>query len=530
MISFHSWGLVVFSRIYVAIALVIAAVFSPLALSFVSILLLLWYLYLWRWRIGAITKLLTEYFMFFAVALLFTPQVGPFFSLLISLPVLLTINRSLEETAELLTYQDTRYTRQPTKIFLTLLLIAVLVLGAAGLAGSLSLLLSGAIIIGYFGVLVAVVLRRLPSKPVLVEQLKQRMVAGSRAHLDIKLTVRTKTGGLLFVESPYEWVKVDPNILSLKQDDLVVKVYLSPSLSGPSIIKLKGQAIDRWGLIQVNFELEPVRLYVIPRARYASWLARRYLAQTKPGALPLISNIGALRPIYGLRRGVEYYGSQLYQPGDSLKNIDWKHSLKYNELISKEFADFHGQPAVVLINLAVGNAEEADELSYNIIVTAISLAQESIPAALAAYDHESVKIITPMLQSQALVRKSLQVAQEIVTFISPVRYLNPPDVARLRANISRIRFVESKASNVLGQLLQREYNNLNNNAKLNPVTKALTEVFGKADKQSNIVIISHRNHDAEALAFQAFNFSRKGNAVISIGQRTKERVSGIHRH
>ncbi|MFC2002730.1 DUF58 domain-containing protein [Chloroflexota bacterium] len=508
--------MVIILRIYVAIALVIAAVFSPLALSLVSILLFLWYLYVWRWRIGAITHLLTEYFMFFAVALLFTPQVGPFFSLLISLPVLLLVNRSLEENAELLTYQDTRYTRQPTKIFLTLLLIAVLVLGAAGLVGSLSLLLSGATIIGYFGVLVAVVLRRLSSEPVLAEQLKQRMVAGSRAHLDIKLTVRTKTGGLLFVESPYEWVKVEPNILSLKQNELVVKVFLSPSLSGPSIIKLKGQAVDRWGLIQVDFELESVRLYVIPRARYASWLARRYLAQTKPGALPQISNIGALRPIYGLRRGVEYYGSQLYQPGDSLKNIDWKHSLKYNELISKEFADFHGQPAVVLINLAVSNAEEADKLSYNIVVTAISLAQESIPAALAAYDHESVKITTPMLQSQALVRKSLQVAQEMVAFISPVRYLNPPDVDRLRANISRIRFVESKASNVLGQLLQREYNNLNYNAKLNPVTKALTDVFGKVDKQSNIIIISHRNHDAEALAFNTFSFTRKGNAVITV--------------
>ncbi|GAI15654.1 unnamed protein product, partial [marine sediment metagenome] len=94
-----------------------------------------------------------------------------------------------------------------------------------------------------------------------------------------------------------------------------------------------------------------------------AWLAKRYLAETKPGVLPLISNISALRPIHGLRRGVEYYGSQLYQPGDSLKSIDWKHSVKYNELISKEFTELHGQPAIILINLAVGNAEEADKLN-----------------------------------------------------------------------------------------------------------------------------------------------------------------------
>ena len=46
--------------------------------------------------------------------------------------------------------------------------------------------------------------------------------------------------------------------------------------------------------------------------------------------------------------------------------------------------------------------------------------------------------------------------------------------------------------------------------------KALTEAFTKVDKQSNIVIISHRNHDAEALAFNTFSFARKGNAVINV--------------
>ena len=516
MISLHSRGMVVFSKIYVAIVLVIATILSPLVLSFVPILLLVWYLYWWWWSLSAVINLLTAYFMFFAIALLLTPHVGPLFSLLICLPVLLVINYGLEAAAESLAYQDTRYVRRLTNISLALLLIAIAVLGVSLLVGSLSLLLACAAIISYFGVLDTVVLRRLPLKPAEETRVKQRMVVGTEAHLYIKLTTKTKVGGLLFVESPYEWLKVSPKTLSLKQRDLAVKVSLSPRLSGPSIVKLKGQATDRWGLIQTSFELEPISLYVIPRARYAAWLAKRYLKATKPGALSLISNIEALKPIYGLRRGLEYYGSQLYQPGDSLKNIDWKHSLKYNELITKEFAEFHGQPAIILINLAVGNAEEADKLSYSIIVTAISLAQENIPAALAAYNHESVKVTTPTLQPRELVLQSLQVAQELITFINPVRYLNPPDVARLRANINRLRFAESKASSVLAQILQLEYKNLSNTAKLNPATKALTEAFAKADKQSNIVIISHLNHDAEALAFHTFSFTRKGNAVITV--------------
>ncbi|MFC2004382.1 DUF58 domain-containing protein [Chloroflexota bacterium] len=342
------------------------------------------------------------------------------------------------------------------------------------------------------------------------------MVAGSKDQLHIGLTVKTDVGGLLFVESPYEWLKVSPNVMSLKENKLVAEVSLSPALSGPLLIKLEAKAIDCWGLMQIKFKLEPIHLYVIPRARYAAWLAKRYLAETKPGTLPLMSNIEAIKPIYGLRRGVEYYGSQLYQPGDSLKNIDWKHSLKYNELITKEFAEFHGRSAIILINLAAGDAEEADKLGYKIIMTAISLAQENIPAALAAYNHEEVRLTTAILQPHQLVVRSLQVAQEMVAFINPVKYLSPPDVTRLKANISRIQFVESKASKVLTQLLQLEYKNLSNNARLNPATKALAEVFTKVDKQSNIVIISHRNHDSEALAYTTFSFMNKGNTVITV--------------
>jgi len=78
--------------------------------------------------------------------------------------------------------------------------------------------------------------------------------------------------------------------------------------------------------------------------KYAAWLTRQYLAGTKPGSLPIVSNIQAIKPLLGLRRGIEYYGSQLYQPGDSLKSIDWKHSAKYDKLISKEFIEFHGRP------------------------------------------------------------------------------------------------------------------------------------------------------------------------------------------
>ncbi|MFC1983983.1 hypothetical protein ACFLVO_03110 [Chloroflexota bacterium] len=46
--------------------------------------------------------------------------------------------------------------------------------------------------------------------------------------------------------------------------------------------------------------------------------------------------------------------------------------------------------------------------------------------------------------------------------------------------------------------------------------QALLEVFRKVDKQSNIVIISQCNHEAEALSFNAFQLVQKENTIIYV--------------
>lgn len=508
--------IVIILKIYVVIALVVTTVLSPLVLSFVPVLLLIWYLYQWRWPISAIINFLNELFMFFSIALLFSSIINPLLSLLSSLPLLFLVNNSLGEAAESYNLPNTRYARQPTNIFITIVLIFIILLGVSIMMSNLTLLLTVSVLFVYISVIGIIVLKKMPAKPLVETLIQHRIVAGTESNLTIKLNRITNIGSLVSLESLYEWLTVNPNLISLKEENPSIRISFTPTLSGPSIIKIKGKAIDRWGLLQVNFELDPVQLYVIPRARYAAWLVKKYLSGTKAGALPLISNIEAMKPIYGLRRGIEYYGSQLYQPGDSLKYIDWKHSLKANELISKEFSEFQGQSAVILINLSVGDAEEADKLAYNILVTAISLAQENIPAALAVYNHVDVKLTTATLHAQELLVKSLQVAQEMITYVNPRRYLNPPDISRLRANINRLRSIDNDSANSLSQLLRLEYTNFENAARTSPTTRALTEVLSKADKDSNIIIISNHNHDVEALAFSIFNLTRKGNAIINV--------------
>lgn len=115
-----------------------------------------------------------------------------------------------------------------------------------------------------------------------------------------------------------------------------------------------------------------------------------------------------------------------------------------------------------------------------------------------------------------LLLTSLQVAKEIVTLVNPMKYLNPPDVSRLRADIRRLRPVESHAAKALTQLLNVEFNNLSRHSRLHPLTKALSMVFARVDQQSNVVVISQRNHDAEALAFSTFHLGQRGNQVIAV--------------
>ena len=84
-------------KIYTAAALIAAAVRSPLALAFVPIVLLVWFLYQWRWPLSQLIDFLTQFFLFFAVCLLFSPLVGPYFALLIALPLIVLIDLKLRD-------------------------------------------------------------------------------------------------------------------------------------------------------------------------------------------------------------------------------------------------------------------------------------------------------------------------------------------------------------------------------------------------------------------------------------------------
>ncbi len=503
-------------KLYVCGVLIITAILSGPVIAVAAVLALFVFVFLQLWPVNAVIGLIVSYFVFFAVAILIAQVSNFMISNLVALPILFLVTRGLLNSAGFLPLIKSRYTHSFTPIGMILTFIAIVNLIVALFLGSSALILAGSMAVIYLGVLSFLSFCRLSAKSVVVEKIHERIIAGKTAELLVNLHPKTAIGGVLSLESPYKWLKIYSPVLPFNRDPMILRLSLTPLLAGPSEALINVRAADCWGLTQVQFQINPVQLHVIPRARHADWLARRYLEATKPGQLPMIANVSAVRPQFGFRRGIEYYGSQLYQPGDELKNIDWKHSAKYNKMITKEFIEFHGQPAVMLVNLTVNDAEEADKLAQKTIITALSLAKEQIPTVIAAYDRDGVKLVTKVLQPRQLVVQALEITKEITIFPSFGKYLHRADIGRLRADINRLTSVEGDSSKALAQLLGIEYAAILRSVSLNPATKAINKAMQHTNQQFTFVGVSGLNHDADAIEANRFLMMKRGYAVIAV--------------
>jgi len=220
--------------------------------------------------------------------------------------------------------------------------------------------------------------------------------------------------------------------------------------------------------------------------------------------------------INGLRGGIEYYGSKMYQPGDSLRAIDWKHSVKYDKLISKEFVESSAQPSIILINLIAHSDEEADKLAQKIMVVALTLASEHIPAAIATYNDEELRSVAPIFREHQLVAQSLKIIKEIEIKPPHQSFLPAPSILRLKANISNLQTLNDETAAILSNLLTIEYQNIKRNAENSIVFQTITKSLSEVSQQASLVIISQLNHDAEAIAYTSYHLARRGTAVITV--------------
>ena len=512
------WNSLLLWRLYVIAALVAAGIFAPLIYAPVPWLMLLAYLYLEFYpspvNDRSLLKVPFHLILALSLPLFFQPLLGVWFSPLLTLPILPLLDRSLRQFASNPESGSAGKTsppnKKPTGLTRSLALSLGLVALLAWALSSWNLLLSVTLITAYLtGLIVLIILREgrrtihQSPVPVSAEVVRHRIVAGNFLQAPVRLVNRSLLAGHLRLFSPYPWLSVFPSRLVLNKPDFEIEASLTPPLAGPAAVALNAAFIDPWGLIRFDFTLGVMEMLVIPRARYAEWLARKYLAASRGGSQEAVTGVTSSAH-RASRRGIEFYGIRPYQPGDSSRTIDWKHTSKLHQIVVKEFLDTSVECAVLAVNLSVTDEEDRDRVASDLITTALTLAGENIPSALAAYNHRGVVRTTRLLDPRQALIEALSLTREVTVSLNPRRYLAVPDVGRLRANLSRLSQSGHGPASRLAELLQLEYTALAGEARQNPATAALTTVLAGVKGKVNVLVVSARNHDATALAFNKY--------------------------
>ncbi|MDO8490433.1 MAG: DUF58 domain-containing protein [Dehalococcoidia bacterium] len=506
-------GLPLFSRAYPALALVVAAVLLSPAYLAVSLPILALYIYLeLRWD-GSRATILMALFLAFSLPLLFKPVVGAWFSVLLALPVVALLDSNLRRYALRQEFSPGVKGHRPTRLCLSLALCLMAVGFVAWALGSWNLLASCAVVAGYVGGVAGWGLREASRMPIRADVMTHKAVAGQPATAAVKLRKLSRMSGQLRLSSPHPWLSIRPSWFVADGQSAEIELSFTPPFSGPTALASRVAFMDSWGLVQTDFELTVAEVFVIPRARYAEWLARRYLKMSRSGSRETMTSAAAAQRT--TKRGVEFYGVRTYQPGDSAKTIDWKHTLKLHQMVVREFLDSGVESAILLVNLCVSDEEDGDKLAYSLIMTALTLSRESIPSVVAAYDHRGVVLNSRLLDPSQALLQALSLTKQIRISLSPQRYLQAPDVARLRANIHRLNESKRSAGVRLAELLQLEYAALGKAAQSNPATQALTAALSVGRARANVLIVSRHNHDAEALAFARHSLTERGYRVMT---------------
>jgi len=513
-------------QIYLLLILLVAAILSPLPYSPLALILLAVMLFttlrplqprlnvaITVVAIFLLPSVLEPFLQYLTYTTPLSPTVAQIITVMSILPIIYLLDYNLRQNAQDMTLTHKVKGTHITNILTALFVSTLAVLLISFIVNNPILLFTTIILALYLLVILIRVLRAIPSLPFNVPLIGKRVIAGTTADVSLYLTSKAPIRLHSLVSPVDPWVKITPQRFTLNKAIIQLNLTITPPLAGPSRPQFQVSVIDPQGFTQVNQVIEPMELHVIPRARYAKWLAMKYLERTATGvAVATTTPKATLIP----KRGVEYSDSRSYQPGDPLRAIDWKHTIKLNQLIIKEYVETGGQAAIIAVNLSVTDAEEADKLAFNLITTALTLAYDTIPTALAVYNHQKVVVTTAVINPREILKQTLLLVKDITLVEFGHRFLQPPDIGKLRRNITQLKQVTSEPAQQLLNMLNFEYQAIEEGAKNHPATLALSTVIEHTPPPATILLVSQLNHDAEALPVTLEKLSMRGFTTIPI--------------
>jgi len=396
--------------------------------------------------------------------------------------------------------------RSPTPRLAALTAAFAAASAAALIIGHTVLALAAAGTLGLLAAVVGISLARLRPRVLAFDAPAVRALAGQAGRFQAVLKSDRRVLGHVHIRPQARWVYAVP--LEVTDQGVLLDVRVVPPLAGSGTVDVQLTWTDPWGLTGAAVDRPLAHLRVIPRAAYAAWLARRYL-ETSRGAGATTVVIPEARPS-SARRGLDYYGARQYEAGDTLRDILWKQTARVRQLVVKDRRDDLAQAAVLVTRLAGRDADEADRLAYHLLMTTLTLAQEGIPLAFAAYAPDGPGGATPLLAPRPAVRHALRLSEQVHVVPRPRRLLSPADPLRLRRAISRLRQVDGGPSERLAEVLSFEYRSHRQRAHRHPAAQALAAVTAHLRVPAIIVVISGVADDAEVLNFALEGLAARG--------------------
>ncbi len=355
-------------------------------------------------------------------------------------------------------------------VALILSLLAVVVVGA--LTGYLSLIASAGLLLSFVCVLAAVSLTRIPGAFLAARAPTVRVLARDTVETGVELQPHARLSARVSVELEDAWAKISPPTFVAGPDPLVVHVRVTPPLAGSKTVQARVLCADPWGLTVTGQDLALAHVRVIPRATYAVGLARRYLERAAGSQLTATA-LRETRGTGGTRGGLDYYGARPYQPGDPLRDVFWKHTLKLRQLVMKERRGEYGEAVILAVNAWSSDAEDLDRAAFTTLLSALTLAREGVPMVFATYTDETVLSVTPVLAPRQAVLHALNLVGTMREVARPTRILPPAHLARLRRRVERLLASQADPALRLARVLQFEYRSHVSSAQQHPGYRAL---------------------------------------------------------
>jgi len=505
------------------LALLAGVIVAPLPYSAVALALFVLQSYMFIRPVAAYFDLALSFCTVVLLPFVLGSTALGLYSALLAVPALPLLDGSLRRGGAVVQPGPTG----PTDVLKAMIGALAAVLLLALLLGVWSLAVACAVVAAYLAGMVVYTLFAVPRTPLETSVARVRVIAGRTADSSVVVRGRSRLPLHVCIDPRRPWIRLRSSQFQLGDTERVLHISVTPPLSGPLRPEVVAVVADPRGLIRRSQGLRPLELQVIPRAKYAEWLAKKFLAQGALQGVPAATGLSSATARRAAGRGVEYMTSRPYVPGDLLRDLDWKRTSKLNQFVVKEYGEPMGVVAILAANLTVKDLEEADELAYTLVTSALTLAGVNATATLVTYNRNEVLLSTKALDARTLVRESLRAVGEITVEAVESRFLQPPSVGSLKSNIARLRRTGVESAEKLAEMLSLEAGALQWAVREHPAARAVSGASDRVHSPALIALISRLNHDTEALLVSLGQLRKEGYDIVFINLGRAQELVGM---